>query len=93
MKETFYGYDEEDTSLGSDISLSLSTGTISDEELCEEVRPLWPSTTFAPLTLNSQGNEEFYLIYSIDTDWKNDIILVLFYCKILAYLSLIGRIW
>ena len=40
VKETFYGYDEEDTSLGSDISLSLSTGTISDEELCEEVRPL-----------------------------------------------------
>lgn len=68
MKETFYGYDEEDTSLGSDISLSLSTGTISDEELCEEVRPLWPSTTFAPLTLNSQGNEEFYLIYLIDTN-------------------------
>nr|XP_022342694.1 227 kDa spindle- and centromere-associated protein-like isoform X6 [Crassostrea virginica] len=37
VKETFYGYDEEDTSLGSDISLSLSTGTISDEELCEEL--------------------------------------------------------
>ncbi|XP_061184260.1 golgin subfamily B member 1-like isoform X3 [Saccostrea echinata] len=37
VKETFYGYDEEDTSLSSDISLSLSTGTLSDEELCEEL--------------------------------------------------------
>ncbi|XP_062615077.1 golgin subfamily A member 4-like isoform X3 [Saccostrea cucullata] len=37
VKETFYGYDEDDTSLSSDISLSLSTGTLSDEELCEEL--------------------------------------------------------
>ena len=40
MKETYFGYDEDDTSIGSENSpdlSSISQSTLSDEELCDEV--------------------------------------------------------